>query len=254
MVRKTPVVATLLLAFAAQTAAADEAQALRRTYSAAVDVDAAGDVTRVQLDKAVPRGLADAMKQAAALAEFEPALLDGVPAPSRTTLNVTFQMVGQGNSLRAEVVELSSGGGGLRSQPPRYPPDAVRAEVGAKVWASVSFGADGKLDPSKSRIESMDLARPGRPLSDSDRGRFDKQFRRAVETMMAKWVFVPDEVAGRAIPASVWVPVTFCPTAMKSCDTVWASDPAPRPTVPAALDDAVRLAVMKPYAAPDEKG
>lgn len=248
-------VAMLALAVALQAAAANPAPSSRRTYSATVDVDAAGKVTQVDVGPSVPTILVDVIKQAAAIAEFEPALLDGVPAPSRTLLNVTFEMVADGDDLRAEVVGLSSGGGSLQSQQPRYPSSAVRDRVAAKVWVRASFGADGKLVASESGVESLTLARNGRRLGDDQAGRYEAQFRRTVEDTLAAWVYTPDEVAGRAISASVWVPVTFCPPGPRaSCDLVERDAPIPGPTLPSSLDGSVRLAVMKPYAAPDAEG
>jgi hypothetical protein len=247
-------VALALLSNVGQAAASEPVTELRRTYSATVDVDEAGKVTRVDLDTSVPKGLVDVMKQAAALARFEPALLDGVPAPSRTLLNVNFRMTSEDGDLRAEVVGLSGGGGKLQSQPPVYPTTALRAGVGARAWVRVSFGTDGRLVPAQSGIESLELVRSDGRLKDSDRKRYDRQFRQSVETMMAKWVFTPDQVAGRAIAASVWVPVTFCPPADQPCSASWTDDPARRPTLPAALDASVRLAVIKPAAAPEAEG
>lgn len=248
-------VALLALAGAAQAAPASESEASRRTYSATVDVDAAGKVTQVDVGAAVPNGLVDVMKQAAAIAEFEPALLNGVPAPSRTLLNVTFEMVADGNNLRAEVVGLTSGGGGLQTQRPRYPLAAARNRVAAKVWVRVSFGPDGKRVASESRVESVALARNGRRLPVEQAGRYDALIRRAVEDTLVNWVYTPDEVAGRAIAASVWVPLTFCPPGpIASCDLVELEAPHPGPTLPSSLDGNVRLAVMKPYAASGDEG
>lgn len=248
-------VALLALAGAAQAAPAGEPEASRRTYSAAVDVDATGRVTQVDVGPSVPEGLVDVIKKAAAIAEFEPALLNGVAAPSRTLLNVTFEMVADGKDLRAEVVGLTSGGGRLQSQPPRYPLAAVRNRVAAKVWTRVSFGADGKLDPLQSRVESVSLARGGRTLGDDQAARYEKEFRRAVEDTLANWVFTPDEVAGHAIAASLWVPMTFCPPGPKKyCDVLDAGDTHPGNALPSSLDGNVRLAVMKPYAASGDEG
>jgi hypothetical protein len=244
----------LLLGTAAQAAPADPAPELRRTYSATVNVDEAGKVTQVELDKSVPRGLAEVMKQSAALARFEPALIDGVPAPSRTVLNVAFRMTGEGGGVRAEVVGLTGGGGKLQSQPPVYPAAALRAGVGAKAWVRVSFDTAGRPVPAESAIESLEIARWEGRLDASDRASFDRQFRKSVQSAMAKWVFTPDEVAGRPIAASVWVPLTFCPDVRKPCSSAWTDDPDQRPTVPAALDDSVRLAVIKPDAKSDGEG
>lgn len=247
-------VALFALAVALQAIAAEPEPSMR-TFSATVDVDAAGKVTQVDVGPSVPIGLVDVMKQAAAIAEFEPALLDGVPAPSRTLLNVTFEMLADGKNLRAEVVGLTSGGGSLQSQPPRYPLNAIRNRVAAKAWVRASFGSDGKLVASESRVESLALARNGRWLPDEQAGRYDALFRRAVEDTLANWVYTPDEVAGRAIAASVWVPLTFCPPGPKaSCDLVELEAPSPGPTLPSSLDGNVRLAVMKPYASPDAEG
>lgn len=248
-------VALIALAGAVQVAAADTAPPSRRTFSATVDVDATGKVTQVGVGPSVPRGLVDVIKQAAAIAEFEPALLNGVPAKSRTLLNVTFEMVVSGNDLRAEVVGLSSGGGSLQSQQPRYPSSAVRDRVAAKAWVRASFGADGKLVASESGVENLVMARNGRRLGEDQAGRYAAQFRRAVEDTLAGWVYTPDEVAGRAIAASVWVPMTFCPPGPRaSCDLVDLDAPNPGPTLPASLDGSVRLAVMKPYGAADAEG
>jgi hypothetical protein len=82
----------------------------------------------------------------------------------------------------------------------------------------------------------------GMTFTGSDRNNYRKQFESQVALAVKEWRFIPEQVAGHAIPVRMQVPVDFCVTSMRWCTDKLAARPkAMSSGIPTALDSAVAL-------------
>jgi len=236
-------VAALLLALAAPLAAND-AVSFSKAYSFRVSVDDQGRVTDAEPMTEIPAELLATVTKLVEGSAFEPARVDGRAVSSRTTVYVLMHFEGDSRHVRAVPVSVTNGGKLNHTALPRYPIAALRSGVGAQVWATLSFRADGSLDASAVQIDSVDVVRQERRQSNS---RHQASFEAAVVAAIAQWTLLPDEVDGHPIAMTVRVPTRFCPSSRKSpgCDDFWPEagqpDPSPEPS-----DTDVRVATIKP--------
>jgi outer membrane biosynthesis protein TonB len=236
-------VAALLLTLAAPLAAND-AVTFSKSYSVRVAVDEQGQVTSAEPLTEIPAELLGTVTALAEKSEFEPARVDGRPVPSRTTVHVRMRFEGDSRQVRAVPVKVSNGGKLNVAALPRYPFEAMRSDVGAQIWATLTFLADGSLDPAATRIDSVEVVRQDRSQRNS---RHQAGFEAAVQAAIAQWTLLPDEVDGQPIAMTVRVPTRFCPPSRnrRGCDDLWPEASQPDPS-PEPSDTDVRLATIKP--------
>lgn len=154
-----------------------------------VDIDAAGNVTGVEVESATPPGVFEASAiDAAKQWKFNPETKDGKPVPSRRRVPVTFAMDGP--------PAAANGHGGTegmrRSPPPKYPKAAYEAGITGKVVVLVDFDAAGNVTHAE-----VETATPP--------GVFEAVTLEAVK----QWRFEPRIENGKAVPGRMRVPVTF---------------------------------------------
>lgn len=236
--------ATALLFTLAAPLAANDAVTLSKSYSFRVAVDEQGKVTAAEPVTEIPSELLAMVTTLVETSEFEPARVDDRPVPSRTTVHVQVRFEGDSRQVRAIPVKVSNGGKLNVGALPRYPFAAMRSDYGAQVWATLSFLADGSLDPAATRIDSIDVVRQGRSQRN---GRHQANFESAVQAAIAQWTLLPDEVDGHPIAMTVRVPTRFCPPSRKArgCDELWPEASQPDPS-PEPSDTDVRVATIKP--------
>ncbi|MFY2763519.1 hypothetical protein [Arenimonas sp. MALMAid1274] len=251
---KSRLVLALLLVLALPAEARDEP--VERSYRMRVSVDAAGKVTQAEPHGDIPALLLPTLQAVATSAEFEPATVNGIAKPSRTSVYISVQLTPKGDQMEARVTGMNAGGGVLNSVPPAYPAGAFREKYSAYIWTRVSYDEQGRLDPDRSGVESVQFTRgPGTRINQRLAADLEPKFRKAVEDAMARWTFLPDEVDGRSMPATVFVPTTFCVVKRgASCSTLWTDDMLTPPATPTAQDDTIRLAVMRPQSLPAAGG
>lgn len=184
--------------------AGKESDTLTMTAKARVDVDAEGRVTEVafleseKMIAAVREPLARAIRSW----EFEPAKLEDRTVSSTTTVTVGVlaERLGDEDAFVLRISSASAGPGTSMNTPPRYPPEAVRAMIDARIVLRVSYDESGKTTD----VETLDLA-----LS-RERKRTAARFEEATHEAVSQWHFIPEVVDGRPIAGSVQVPVSFC--------------------------------------------
>lgn len=238
----------LLLALSVSAEAQDGPT--QRTFTLRVSVDTQGQVTAVEPQEEIQPLLLATVTAAAKAASFEPATVNGVAKPSRTSMNVIISMTPQGPNLEVKVIEVTAGGGTIHSVPPRFPPGAHRDGYSAYVWSRISYDRQGRVDTAESGVASVQFTRgPGRRVDPRRAAELDRIFRGQVDETAAKWTFTPDEVDGQPIPATVFVPTTFCVVKRgNSCNDLWTDAMRMPPATPLALDATVRLAMLRPQA------
>lgn len=237
--------AALLLLSLAAPLCAIEAPAVSRSYSFRVSVDEQGRVGMAEPAGELPAELAPALLGVVKKTAFEPARIDGRAVPSRTMVHVLVRFEGGYDEMRAVLVDVLDGGKLEKAAHPRYPRRALRADVGAEVWATLSFHADGSLDRKASQVDSVALVGDGPPRED---GMHQKSFEAVVTAAMKKWTLLPDEVNGKPIAMTVRVPTRFCPSSLirvRGCGSLWPRASLPDPS-PEPRDPGIQLAKIKP--------
>lgn len=234
--------AGLVLAFwlGAVTPAAAADDDLEKVIGFRVGIGADGLVrtatpTNDTLPPAVNRAAAGLTRQL----RFAPARVDGRPATSETTVILTVRFEAQpGGGYRLALRSARQSLQGLEMPAPPYPSAASAQDVGARLITFLAVQADGRVDPDRSRVETLTLSRPQPAL--------ERDFREAVLQTVRRWRFAVDTVDGRPVPANVHLPTNFCLPADQECrqqleTAVPAHDPHD-PAVPAN----VQLPVLQP--------
>ncbi len=191
----------MLAVLAASSHAKPAPEPLKASFLAAVAVDEHGRVTDVQFHQ---EGMSDAIRMPLERDvrgwEFEPARIDGQPAPSVTQLLITVlaEPTGVGDAYALRIIHASNGPAYDQIQPPRYPLTALRSRTAARLVLAVEIDADGKVVAA-----TVDSIR-------STGNRHTKMLSTHTIDAVSKWTFIPEQVAGQPIGSSIKVPVNFC--------------------------------------------
>ena len=186
---------------------------------------------------------------AAARIPFEPALRNGVPVPSRTSLQLRMKFTPAGGDYRAEVLEVTGGGTyAATTRAPTFPPAILRAGRNVLAVLVVRTRPDGKADVDASSVERIEFYRGDR-LVEGVGTRHHQDLREALLEALEGWSFVLEEVDGVAVSTELRVPVTLClegPTsrsaqARQACDQ-WRDKATADLGRPAPTDPGIRLA------------
>lgn len=175
--------------------------------SADFDIGADGRVTRIEL---LTPGVAPALEQllagSASKWRFEPVLVDGHPAPVRTRANIELRAepVQDGFLMRIRGVGFGQRVEAVRLDPPRYPREALRANVEAEVQALAEYDEDGKV--TGVRILSTAVAGSRGPAT-----HWARLFEGAVKDAAKTWKlhFEPEVDGAPHEYRAAWIPVSF---------------------------------------------
>lgn len=237
-IRALPAVLAVLLA---ATAAADDGD-FEKVIGFRVGVDANGQVrTALPTNAALPPEVNRAAAGLTRQLHFEPARVDGRAVASETTVSLTVRFLAQpGGGYRLALHAARQTLQGLDMPAPPYPATASAQDVGARVVTFLAVDAQGKVDMTHSRIESLTLTRPQPEL--------ERDFRDAVLQTVRHWRFGMDTVDGRPQPANVHLPTNFCLPDDRACiaelDAAAPMHDLHDPAVPAS----VQLPALQPLA------
>lgn len=142
--------------------------------------------------------------------KFEPGAIDGVPHITRTFLKTQVLAESSGSDVELRFGHVITGPHATHMVVPRYPEDAARAGISARVTAVLRVESDGKIT-----FESLDYFRP--------RGRTTTReaFIEATRAALAQWKYTPERVSDHDVPVRVRVPVEFC-APDKDCTRLFA--------------------------------
>jgi hypothetical protein len=165
---------------------------LRSQIFAPVVVDAKGHIQSIgEITPALDANTAAAMIERIQAIEFEPALLNGVPAPVEATLWLTLGLREVTDGLRLEVVDVYTGAAMTRAQGPKIPPSMMRRGENVTIMTLVRYDEAGSVVEASVESATIPVAR--------------------VEDMALKaaysWEFKPENVAGHAIGGWARVPI-----------------------------------------------
>jgi TonB family protein len=169
---------------------------------------------------------------------FEPVLKDGKPVAAKTVMSLTLLAKPVGEDYVISVNDVSFGRSEATSNivPPRYPADAIRERLGARVMLAVKLDAQGNV---------LDVHPHQTSLSKGGTEARARRWRRLFETAsvdaVKAWKFKPgEEIDGQPIGNTVMVPISFAITEgsrRKSLDDQWRAY-LPGPVTPAPWVDA----------------
>lgn len=249
---KHPLLASLLLALAFVLPAQAQAAAgktFEHRFNVRVSVDAEGRVTGTEFIDDTPVAFHALVSESAARIPFEPARRDGVPVPSRTSLQLRMKFTPDGGDYRAEVLEVTGGDTyAATTQAPKFPAAILRAGRNVLAVVVVRTRPDGKADVAASSVERIEFYRGDR-LVEGVSTRHQRDLREALLEALQGWSFILEEVDGVAVSTEVRVPVTLClegttatgAQARRPCDE-WSRKVTAGLARPAPVDPGIRLA------------
>ncbi|MGN7726734.1 energy transducer TonB [Luteimonas sp. 22616] len=193
------------------TAASKQPETIDVWLRAGVDIDASGHVQDLQWEEQskVHALIAERLAPVVRGWEFEPATVDGRPAPTQTGLviHVLVDELADG-SVTLRLADAQTGPTASTLMPPTYPMDAARGGISATVKLVVEVKADGSPVIREMTYESSD---------DKRSGYRDAFFASATEAAK-HWKFRPEIVAGRVVPgSSVRIPIDYCLGTASQC-------------------------------------
>jgi TonB family protein len=163
------------------------------TAEFATDLDASGRIVAFKpIDRAAKATLASIEAEVSTWS-FEPGRVDGRPAATSTTVMIQLVASEAGGKYVFRIVNALTGPRYGHAPPPRYPAEAVEAKDTGTVELLVDFD-------SKGRTTGIAV----------HRSNASPMLREAAASAVKAWVFVPEQVDGRGVPASVIVPINFC--------------------------------------------
>jgi hypothetical protein len=174
---------------------------------------------------------------------------NGIPVPSRTSLQLRMKFTPDGDDYRAEVLEVTGGGTyAATTRAPKFPAAIVRAGRNVLAVVVVRTRPDGKADVAASSVERIDFYR-GERLVEGVSTRQQRDLREALLQALEGWSFILEEVDGVAVSTELRVPVTLClegatataAQARQACDA-WSEKATAGLARPSPVDPGIRLA------------
>lgn len=202
MIRVLVATAIGLGLFAAALAFADAAPArpLHLSNAWQVSLDANGKVVALQDSGKLDAGVRDPLEHAIRSWTFEPGRINGQPAPTETTLTLNVTFVPKGQDDYSVRIDDARTGGSIdistsKKFMPRFPRDAARPGLVARVVVKADYDANGNI----TEVETQ----PDQGVNVS------KSLRASALAVVPKWRVEPERVGGHALAGSVMVPICY---------------------------------------------
>lgn len=177
-----------------------------------IEIGPDGAVRDIELDNGLPKAVRSLVEQSVPTWRFEPIQVDGRAVIARTRMTLNLDAFPLENELYR--IQMSSAYFGTPEKrgnifPPKYPLDAIRAGVGARVLLHAKLDAQGNV---------TDVHPYQTSLSKRGRARAEKRFRERFEAVsinaVKQWKFDPAErVDGATTGSTVTIPIEFVITA-----------------------------------------
>ncbi|WP_313916774.1 TonB family protein [Tahibacter sp.] len=153
-----------------------------------VDVDAQGAIESVRFRDGTGERLQAVLRERVQSWRFDPALVDGRPAPAQTTITIDLRAGADGQSI--DIASVSAGPAPIFIEPPRYAPNG-RAALQGNVVLRCRIAADGRCRD----ITVEDATAPAK-------------LQKSAKFALANWRFETEVVSGVAV--TPWVLIPFC--------------------------------------------
>lgn len=202
-------IAALALAWPMTALAVKPAADIEMEVGGKIAVGPDGLVRDYTLTSKLPAAVAELVERNVRSWKFEPILVDGKPVIAETRLRMVLHgtPVGEDSyTLKVENVWFGEPERAHDMKPPRYPAEAARAGLGAKVVLVLKLDADGNVVDVLAEQTSLDM----RTHSEQVAEKWRRVFEQASVAAARKWKFTPGEtVNGEAVGSLVRVPTTF---------------------------------------------
>ncbi|RYD15102.1 MAG: hypothetical protein EOP90_09140 [Lysobacteraceae bacterium] len=180
--------------------AAKAAQDLHLTHSWRVALDASGAVTQLESIDTLDPAVAAPLERAISGWSFEPGRIDGVAAPTETTLTLDLRFVpADGDRYAIRIDDARTGGRvdaeSSRRHFPRFPNQALKRGLFAMIVVKVDYDASGTVVAVEPQSEL------GLNASSS--------LEKATVAAVRQWAIQPERVGGRAVASSLMLPVCY---------------------------------------------
>lgn len=153
-----------------------------------VDVDAHGVIQSLRFRDGTGERLQAVLRERMQSWRFDPALVNGHPAPAQTTITIELRAAADGQALN--IASVSAGPAPVYVEPPHYAP-AGRAALQGSVVLRCQISADGRCGD----ITVEEATAPAR-------------LQKSAKSALANWRFETEVVSGVAIRP--WVLIPFC--------------------------------------------
>jgi len=201
-------------------------------------------VREIDLDDGLPKSVRSLVEQSVPTWRFEPIQVEGRAVVARTRMTLNLDAIPLENEqYRIQLSSAYFGTPGNRGKtfPPKYPADAIRAGVGARVLLHAKLDAQGNV---------TDVHPYQTSLSKHGRAGAEKRFRERFEAVsmhaVKQWKYDPAElIDGEASGSTVTIPIEFVITATReqSTENRWLRF-IPGPITPAPWVDAESVAAQ----------
>jgi len=209
MLHRCTAVLLLALPFVAQ--AAGPAAVLEMSADGEVQIAPDGHVSDYRLTSTLAPAVVALVDRHVRDWRFEPVLVDGKPvvAKTRMTLRLRAEPNGEGaEQFRVRVVDASFGDPRHvgKMAIPRYPEEAVRRHLGAKVVLTLRLDETGKVADVLPYQTSLNM----RASSEQEAEQYRRQFERSSIAAARSWRFdLTEFVNGKSMGATVMLPVVY---------------------------------------------
>jgi len=237
MSRKLVVLSSILMIACCCGASAQQQKSVNFEREARVSIGADGKVTALAFVnwKATDDLVGKRLEPLIRSWTFQPAMINGQPVPTETTIHVQLEMSKAANGVYSiKLLDESSGPGVLKTPAPDYPTEELAANAEAKVTLLLAVDATGvPVD-----IKTTSVITNGSGAS-------KLHFGKAAMDAAKHWRFQPESVGGHPVASHVSVPITFCLDETTPCSSIAkqlaAQASTPNSNTPTAQDSKVKL-------------
>lgn len=172
-----------------------------------IEIDRDGSVRDYRVTSELAPALQRVVEKHVRTWAFEPIEIDGKPVIAKTAVRLQLRAEPTDDDYRLLVEHVSFGEArSARTTPPRYPRDAVRARVGARVLLQVRIDAQGNVVAAHAYQTSLAAA----GLTDAKARKWREVFERASLDAVTSWKYEPSEVVGgQSAEQTAMVPIAF---------------------------------------------
>lgn len=210
-VRTMPFASVLALLLAATCAAAatpDPTAELEIGVVGQLEIGPDGAVRSFEVTSKLAPVLANLVQRKVQAWTFEPIAVEGKPVIAKTRARLALRAIPHEGDYQLRIEDVSFGDAARTPdlKPPRYPRDAARAGVGAKVLLMVRLDGDGRVIEAHPYQTSLDV-----PFkSDAAARKWRAEFERASLAAVKEWKYdLTENIGGVSVGQTAIAPITF---------------------------------------------
>lgn len=172
-----------------------------------IEIDRDGSVRDYRVTSELAPALQRVVEKHVRTWAFEPIEVDGRPMIAKTAVRLQLRAEPTDDDYRLLVEHVSFGEArSAQTTRPRYPRDAVRAGVGARVLLQVRIDALGNVVAAHAYQTSLAAA----GLTDARARKWREVFERVSLDAVASWKYAPSEVVdGQSAEQTAMIPIAF---------------------------------------------